>query len=135
MDNPTKQIKNPVFANVKLKTFTEQEINVANNVEFWPTLKNLEPTKDKHYIFLSRNRLYYPNQTNGTGLRAFRAYFKLIGFEASAPVRIRIEDTGETIELQEEEQEIETRKYVEDGILYIERGGVIYDAQGKRLDR
>ncbi len=124
-------IENPVFEGVMLTTFEETKVDVAGNVEFHPTLSVLEPVTDKHYIFISRNRLYYPNQTSGTGIRAFRAYFKLIGFVPAAPVRIRIADTGETITLDEEQNETETRKYVEDGILIIERGGIRYDAQGK----
>ncbi len=85
-------------------------------------------------IFIVGNRLYYPNKTTGTNLRGFRAYLRIKnGTYYGGPVRIRIADTGETITL-DEEQEIETRKYVEDGILIIERGGVRYDAQGKRME-
>ena len=85
-------------------------------------------------IFIVGNRLYYPNKTTGTNLRGFRAYLRIKnGTYYGSPVRIRIADTGETITL-DEEQEIETRKYVEDGILIIERGGVRYDAQGKRME-
>ncbi len=119
-----------------LKTFTTQSYTAqSGDVSFHSVFTPTEYVKEKSYIFLINNRLYYPNQTSGTRARSFRAYFRILnGTVYTAPVRIRIADTGETITMDETEQEIETKKYVEDGILIIERGGVRYDAQGKRME-
>ncbi|GEM_PF-6191588 len=119
-----------------LKTFTTQSYTAqSGDVSFHSVFTPTEYVKEKSYIFLINNRLYYPNQTSGTRARSFRAYFRILnGTVYTAPVRIRIADTGETITMDETEQEIETKKYVEDGIFIIERGGVKYDAQGKRIE-
>ena len=129
------------FEDVTLTTFTPGEITApSGDVNFIASMPKIVLT-DKKYIFINNNRLYYPKQDGGSTMRAFRAYFEIRntnGMEYT-PQRIRIiaqDNYGRTMEVMELEGDNteETRKYIEDGILIIERGGVRYDAQGKKLD-
>ena len=96
-------------------------------------------TSGNTYLGMKDNRLYYPNTTSGTSIRAYRGFFRSdIPVNAS---RLRIIADGETVtELQvmngEENlhEAPSARKYIENGILYIERNGITYTAQGHRLD-
>ena len=90
----------------------------------------------KTYIFLANNRLYYPHETGNT-MPAFRGFFRVDGVGGVAP-RIRIVVDNQTttdIEPVEFEQAAmpDVRKYIQDGILIIERNGVPYNAQGSRM--
>ena len=125
------------FENVRLNPATNPVLKkegVDLDVQFVPVMTRTLLTSKKDIVVVG-SRLYYPNQSGGSYLRAFRAYLHITNGAESNYVqpRIRIVDTGEIIAL-EEEQEVETRKYIEDGILIIERGGVRYDAQGKRME-
>ena len=91
------------------------------------------------YLGLKDNQLYYPNTTSGTLMRAYRAVFR-----SGTPInaqRVRIIADGETVtELQvmngEEDlhEAPSARKYIHNGILYIDRNGITYTAQGHRID-
>lgn len=95
----------------------------------------------RSYAFLNNNRLYYPNR-NGNTMRPFRAFFRVDGVGADIIPRVRIVVDGKVIDTLEEypdasesasdnsSQDRATRKYVEKGILIIERNGVKYNAQG-----
>ncbi|GEM_PF-2060994 len=127
------------FENVRLD-YTIHSIlkkeDVDLDVQFIPVMTRTLLTSKKDIVVVG-SRLYYPNQSGGSYLRAFRAYLHITnGMESNyVQPRIRIVDTGETITMDEEQEANETRKYIEDGILIIERGGVRYDAQGKRMDK
>ena len=102
-------------------------------------------TAGNTYLGLKDNQLYYPNSTSGTPMRAYRAVFR-----SGTPVnasRLRIIADGETVsELQvvgtapsdwsdkSDPSYTPARKYIDNGILYIERNGITYTAQGQRLD-
>ncbi len=102
-------------------------------------------TTGNTYLGLKDNQLYYPNSTSGTLMRAYRAVFR-----SGTPVnasRVRIIADGEPVsELQvvgtapsdwsdkSDPSYTSARKYIENGILYIERNGITYTAQGQRLD-
>ena len=91
------------------------------------------------YLGLSNNKLYSPNQTTGTSIRAYRGFFRSLVPLNIQRVRIVAEGLPVT-ELQVSEQvqeslsEPQVRKYTENGILYIERDGIIYNAQGQRVN-
>ena len=128
------------FEGVTLTTFTPQTVS-KTDVDFKANIPQQTLT-DKADIFINNNRLYYPKTSGGSILRAFRAYFHIKnanGMSYAQPrVRIVAEGaSGETMTVLETDidAQAETRKYVEDGILIIERGGVRYDAQGKRMDK
>ncbi len=91
---------------------------------------------------LANNMIWYPH-TNGNPMPAYRAYFYNPDAPDTAPmprVRIVVEGEGET-ELEVVDGELydaggdvrAPSKYIRNGVLIIERNGVRYDAQGKRL--
>ena len=103
------------------------------------------------FLGLKDNKIYYPNSTTGTAVRAYRGFFRSgIGGtieegddedEPLAPQRVRVVVEGETMgELGIDNGQWimdncqSARKYIENGVLYIERNGVRYDAQGKTID-
>ena len=132
---PTSDIDNPTFEGVTPKAIAAGSKTVNNTkdnvytVEFISTAyKQVMPT-GKRTIYISGNRLYYANVD--TDIPAFRGYFNLKGGDDVLHIQPRLviaAPDGETIE-QAEEAVAETRKYIENGILVIERNGVKYDAQ------
>ena len=98
----------------------------------------LGSTNGNTYLGLKDNKIYYPNMTTGTSIRAYRGFFR-----SETPInvqRIRIivdgEDKGEwLIDNGEWKQTyIQAVKYIDNGILYIESNGIHYNAQGQRID-
>ena len=93
------------------------------------------------YMGLKDNKIYTPNATEGTKLRAYRGIFRNAGNE-QLPSRVRIVVEGEDGEQVSElevingslEEVAAPKKYFRNGILYIERNGMQFDAQGQRLD-
>ena len=102
------------------------------------------------YFGLKDNMIYYPNTATGTAIRAYRGFFRSgIGGvieegddddDPLAPQRVRIVVEGETVtELEVMNGEADTqdiqpaRKFIDNGILYIERNGKTYTAQGAEL--
>ena len=101
-------------------------------------------TTGNTYLGLKDNRLYSPNITAGTSIRAYRGFFR-----SDIPVnaqRVRIIAEGESVtELEvvgtapsdrsdlSDKSDTPARKYIHNGVLYIERNGILYDAQGKRI--
>ena len=90
------------------------------------------------YLGLKDNKLYYPNLTTGTAVRAYRGFFR-----SDEPVnaqRVRIVAEGETVTELEimngdaDMQDIQpARKFINSGILYIRCNGKTYTAQGAEL--
>ena len=88
------------------------------------------------YMGLKNNKIWYPNPSVGNVILAYRGLFR--STEALNAGRVRIVVEGETVtELEvvngEMVEATEAKKFVQDGILYIERDGVIYNAQGQRV--
>ncbi len=99
---------------------------------------------DSHTVLgLNNNKIYYPNLTSGNLIRAFRGYFVVNAPAGVTPrVRIVVEDQNATaIDVIEMDVDADgdisvpsdTRKYIENGVLIIERNGVRYDATGKMI--
>ncbi|MBO7501610.1 MAG: hypothetical protein J6T32_00155 [Paludibacteraceae bacterium] len=143
---PNATIVNPTFKNVKMKLvaknyYTVQNIEgIGTGVEFRNTTDRETLAKDKRVIYLSNNHLYYPSLTSNAWMRPFRGYFYLNiadGDIAYSPARVRlVTPEGEQIEQLPETEEtlsVETKKYIENGILVIERSGIKYDAQGHKI--
>ncbi|MBP5477018.1 MAG: hypothetical protein J6Y00_04965, partial [Paludibacteraceae bacterium] len=89
------------------------------------------------YMGLKNNKIWYPNPSVGNVILAYRGLFRSTAPLGASRVRIVVE--GETVtELEvvngELKEATEARKFVRDGILYIERDGVIYSAQGQRVE-
>ena len=88
------------------------------------------------YMGLKNNKIWYPNPSVGNVILAYRGLFR--SSEALGASRVRIVVEGETVtELEvvngELKEAAEARKFVQDGILYIERDGVLYNAQGQKV--
>ncbi|MBR1923121.1 MAG: hypothetical protein IJ838_05165, partial [Paludibacteraceae bacterium] len=100
----------------------------------------------KQVMGLANNKIWYPH-SSGNPMPAYRAYFYNPNASASVTPRVRIVVEGEgTTELEVVDGELydargndadedvrAPRKYIRNGVLIIERNGVRYDAQGKRL--
>ncbi len=101
---------------------------------------------DRKVMGLANNKIWYPH-TNGNPMPAYRAYFYNPTASPTTMPRVRIVVEGEgTTELEVVDGELydargndadgdvrAPRKYIRNGVLIIERNGVRYDAQGKRL--
>ncbi len=138
-------IVNPTFKGAKMKGlehkyYTAPNVDgIGNGVIFRNTIERETLEKDKRVIYLSGNRLYYPNLAPeaSSWIYPFRGYFYLNIAEGQiqySPARVRlVNEEGETIETlpeASEETSAEVKKYIENGILVIERAGIKYDAQG-----
>ena len=129
------------FANVTLQKREENEISETGNVKFIGTIapKTLKDDGVHTILGLYENRIYYPNTSSGTYIRAFRGYFTVGASAGSVQPRVRIvvQDNKatpiEVIELSNGETETEVRKYVEDGVMIIEKNGVRYSVTGQEM--
>ncbi|MBQ7698511.1 MAG: InlB B-repeat-containing protein [Paludibacteraceae bacterium] len=93
------------------------------------------------YMGLKNNKIYYPNTDTGSTIWAYRGIFRSSSELNIEKMRIIVdgEDRGELIidadgELLNASGDAPSRKFIRDGVLYIEREGVVYDAQGKRVE-
>ena len=92
-------------------------------------------TSGNSYLGLKDNKLYYPNTATGTSIRAYRGFFRSEKPMTAQKVRIIAEgeEIGELI-IDNGQLSEDAVKYIENGILYIERNGIRYDAQGQRIE-
>ncbi|MBQ7698366.1 MAG: hypothetical protein IJT35_07295, partial [Paludibacteraceae bacterium] len=115
-------------------------------IELVGTLRNgtLKGTESGNtYMGLKSNKIYYPNISQGSTIWAYRGIFRsseILDKESMQKMRIIVdgEDRGEIIIDADGDilapSDAQSRKFIENGVLYIEREGVIYDAQGKRVE-
>lgn len=134
------------FDGVTIEDAPEQKPVVASSgdVQFvsqpWKDALVNEALELADFYIASGNTLRYAKVGNpGTTIRAFRAYFHRLRDLNATPAPRRIVISLDGVETTKEigvDGEIEdtTRKYMENGILYIERNGVRYDAQGQRAE-
>ncbi len=151
------------FANVTLNTATDvadgdvndlKETNAykeSGEIAIVGVLRNgTLSAVGKQVMGLANNKIWYPH-SSGNPMPAYRAYFYNPNASASVMPRVRIEVEGEgTTELEVVDGELydargnnaggdvrapsgAASKYIRNGVLIIERNGVTYDAQGKRL--
>ena len=114
------------------------------NIELVGTLRKgtlvvKEGEKENTYMGLKGNKIYYPNITTGSTILAYRGIFRSIDREPLNAERIRIivdgEEKAELEVINGELQDVqETKKFIENGVLYIERNGIIYDATGRKVE-
>ena len=138
-----------VFPNVVINTEADinsgfdltnlEGYNTQGNVYLVGTLRTgllVGSQTGNRYMGLKNNKIYYPNAEEGTNLRAYRGIFRSSVDINAQKVRIVVEgEDGEQVsELEvvngELQERADTRKYIENGILYIERNGKRYTAQG-----
>ncbi len=118
---------------------TEEDITSINGyndgvgtIELVGTLrKGTLTSNSKSQMILKDNKIWFPG-SGTTSVRAYRGFFKDRSGNAIPP-RAHIVVEGS----MENEQWIvdngNVRKFIDNGVLIIERNGVKYDAQGKRL--
>ena len=117
--------------------------SAQGNIELVGTLRKgtlKGSSGDNRYMGLKDNKIYYPNTSSGSTIYAYRGIFRSKKGTLNAE-RIRIIVDGEDMgELRIDKGEMlmnnsaEPHKFIENGILYIERDGVIYNAQGQRVE-
>ena len=115
--------------------------STQGNIELLGTLRKgtLKGTAaDNRYMGLKENKIYYPNIATGSTILAYRGIFRSITGTLNAE-RIRIivdgEEKAELEVINGELQDVqETKKFIENGVLYIKRNGVIYDATGRKVE-
>lgn len=92
------------------------------------------------YMGLKDNKIYYPNSEQGTSVRAYRGIFRNTEDMQVSRVRIIVEsEDGEQIsELEVVNGALEDaalpKKVMRNGILYIQRNGELFDAQGQKVE-
>ena len=142
------------FENVKIKPLAEYDdsednvkvtVNVTGgtikfrNTTYRENIYYSVEKERKRRVFINGTNLRYPNNPN-IWIRAFRGYFYLgIGDEYITYIqpRLHIINGGQVTTLlvgAEQDNGTEVKKYIERGILVIERNGVKYNAQGARME-
>ena len=133
------------FDSVRFATFTPDTVVApSGDVQFRAVMETMHINRKTSVYIGTGNRLYYASTTAygglGTRVRGFRGYFEIIdanGMVYTQPrVRVVLENTGSEILTTGDDAVAEPviRKFIDKGILYIERDGVLYNAQGMKLD-
>lgn len=134
---PRHDISTVVFHGVTLTTPAEVSRTTDDRVTFVSGLWKQTIAGPNEFYVATGNSLRYAS-TLGSVVKGNRAFFRKINDAAPAPRRAIIVIDGEEVEVEiagdaiEEVQDV--RKYIENGVLIIERNGVRMDAQGKRID-
>jgi len=90
-----------------------------------------------YYLGLKDNMVFRPNTSTGTKLPAYRGVFRSLVLVNAAHVRI-VADGENVTELDVMDESTDktssnVNKFIRNGVLFIERNGVIYNAQGTRV--
>ena len=92
------------------------------------------------YMGLKENKIYYPNTDQGSTIWAYRGIFRSTSALNIEKMRIVVdgEDRGELIIDADGDVRAPSgaasRKFIENGVLYIEREGAVYDATGRKVE-
>ena len=128
---------NPVFNDVVVQTATPEEEKVTTTdgqVSFIGTydMQNILANDTRTFFMGGNNTLYYPEEDMTIG--ACRAYFELNG-SAQAPERIvlNFNDENGATGIENLREDGKAVKFLENGILYILRDGVVYDTLGNKV--
>ena len=132
-------------SNITSMTFTDVTVTASTgstvtkgSVRFVGTIgRSTLPHGDADYLFLGANdNLYYSDDSDDTSMKGFRAYF-IVNSEAStdiprhAPARLVIAPKMPTAVDNVSANLGGSEKRIENGVLYIIRNGVKYNAQGQ----
>ena len=133
-----------LFDDVVLTDGTPKDIH-GGSVTFKGVVQRTQMTgENKNKLFLQDNKIYYLG-SSGTVVRAYRAYFEVDEQDTPAGMQPRVRivmhgDNATDIEVidmdggTQTRSNAEVRKYMENGILIIEREGVRYDATGAKIN-
>ena len=130
---PANNVVDPSFSDVEIDASTPSDGLIDHTlIEFHGVYSPTElQGGNRNLLFLgSGNELFWPNATGD--LKGFRAYFEVKG-SAQKAIRARlIVGKGETQSIKEVnlQSPATSSKYIKDGMLFIERDGKTYNAQG-----
>ena len=126
-----------IFHNVNIVTSTGRTIGESDEVRFVGNIGIAEMIDhDENNLFLgAENTLYWPD--GQTRLKGFRAYFKVpdgpSGAPKHTPARIVERPNTPTEVFSIQRSELSTQKVIRNGQLLIYHNGMIYNAQGIRM--
>ena len=129
------KITSMTFTGVTVTASTGSTVE-KGGVRFVGTIgRSTLPHGDANYLFLGANdNLYYSDDSDGTSMKGFRAYFIVdnVSGEAprQAPARLVIAPKMPTA-VENVQGDVQSTKVIENGQLYIIKNGVKYNAQGK----
>ena len=130
---PAISVTNPSFEGVTIGATSPVDQTSDTYVSFHGTFGPTELEGGNHNILFlgANNELFWPASTGN--INGFRAYFELKGAAANA-VQARIgRAESQTTAIDNQKSHIGNHKYMKDGQLFIERNGVIYNAQGQTI--
>lgn len=132
---PTQQVTDEI-ATVFINTATEKISTTI--LDMIPVLDETAWVADENNFFLGPDAYLYQNALDGV-MPALRAYFQFHGLSSQqlANIRARVafgEDEATDLEDLEVTTQEEVIKVIENGQLYIIRGGVKYNIQGQRIE-
>ena len=134
-------ITNPVFTSVTIDKTMHAVRSDDGTVIFAATYNPIEHAAErKDVLFLgANNTFYWPDGVATTTVPAFHGYFALRGIKAGDPaaaapgLRIvsNLNDATGVAEVRGQMEDVRVEKFIKEGIIYIRRGGITYDAMGK----
>lgn len=132
---PTQQVTDEI-ATVFINTATEKISTTI--LDMIPILDETAWVADENNFFLGPDAYLYQNALDGV-MPALRAYFQFKGLTSQqlSSIRARVafgEDEATNLEDLEVTTQEEVIKVIENGQLYIIRGGVKYNIQGQRIE-
>ncbi|MBP5477710.1 MAG: leucine-rich repeat domain-containing protein [Paludibacteraceae bacterium] len=129
-------ITSMVFSNVQVTAHEGSEVKPEGDVAFIGTLDVTDLPENENYLFVgANNTLYYSDGT--ADMKAFRAYFRVDaagGGGSMAPARFNILPKLPTGTDNVRTGSIQVEKVMENGVLYIIKNGVRYNAQGRIVE-
>lgn len=129
-------ITSMVFSNVQVTAHEGSEVKPEGDVAFIGTLDVTDLPENENYLFVgANNTLYYSDGT--ADMKAFRAYFRVDaagGGGSMAPARFNILPKLPTGTDDVRTGSIQVEKVMENGVLYIIKNGVRYNAQGRIVE-
>lgn len=129
-------ITSMVFSNVQITAHEGSEVKPEGDVAFIGTLDVTDLPENENYLFVgANNTLYYSDGT--ADMKAFRAYFRVDaagGGGSMAPARFNILPKLPTGTDDVQTGSIQVEKVMENGVLYIIKNGVRYNAQGRIVE-
>ncbi|MCR4664851.1 MAG: hypothetical protein K5660_05750, partial [Paludibacteraceae bacterium] len=136
---PRHDISTVIFYGVTMNTPAEVSRTTDDRVTFVSSLWKQTISGPNEFYVATGNSLRYAANT-GTAVKGNRAFLRKINDAASSPAprRAIMVIEGEEVEVEiagdaiEEVQDV--RKYIENGVLIIERNGVRFNAQGQRAE-
>lgn len=132
---PAKTVDNPIFKGITIDAKASMEVAPTDGlVKMTGIYSPTEVPADKWYLG-PNNTLYQPQGTVRS--KGFRAYFELAPSLDAQKIRARVLMNGQVstdMDLVPADSDTTVQKIVENGHIYILRGGERYDITGRRIE-